>query len=97
MATMHMSGVITEVKDAQNSNEIKELTSFAVDEHNKKENAQLKFMKVVSAQQQLVAGIKYYTTLEAADGDLLKVYEAEIWVKPWENLRNCWNPNSQLL
>lgn len=33
----------------------------------------------------MVAGTKYYITLEATDGDKKKVYEATVWVKPQLN------------
>nr|4N6T_A Chain A, Adhiron [Populus euphratica]4N6U_A Chain A, Adhiron [Populus euphratica]6QOZ_C Chain C, Affimer binding protein [synthetic construct] len=71
----------------ENSLEIEELARFAVDEHNKKENALLEFVRVVKAKEQVVAGTMYYLTLEAKDGGKKKLYEAKVWVKPWENFK----------
>ncbi|XP_028082046.1 cysteine proteinase inhibitor A-like isoform X1 [Camellia sinensis] len=78
-----ISGGITEVKDAENSLEMASLARFAVDEHNKKENACLEFSKVVNAKQQVVAGMMYYITLEATNGGQKKAYEAKVWEKSW--------------
>ncbi|XP_058199164.1 cysteine proteinase inhibitor-like [Rhododendron vialii] len=80
MATV---GGIKEAEGSANSLEVDNLAKFAVDEHNKKENALLQFGKVVNVKQQVVAGTVYYITLEAKDGDQKKVYEAKVWVKPW--------------
>ncbi|TKY46815.1 Cysteine proteinase inhibitor [Spatholobus suberectus] len=80
---MAMTGGISQVEVSQNSATIDSLARFAVDEHNKKENAVLDFVKVVNAKQQVVSGMLYYITLEAKDGEKNKVYEAKVWVKPW--------------
>uniref|UniRef100_UPI003D81C6C5 Adhiron n=1 Tax=synthetic construct TaxID=32630 RepID=UPI003D81C6C5 len=71
--------------------EIEELARFAVDEHNKKENALLEFVRVVKAKEQganmhAYADTMYYLTLEAKDGGKKKLYEAKVWVK-WEMSR----------
>ncbi|XP_058107368.1 cysteine proteinase inhibitor A-like [Magnolia sinica] len=71
----------------QNSTEISELAQFAVQEHNKKNNAVLEFVRVVNAKEQVVAGTMYYLTVEATDGGKKKLYEAKVWVKPWENFK----------
>ncbi|KAE9462193.1 hypothetical protein C3L33_05911, partial [Rhododendron williamsianum] len=76
-------GGIKEAEGSANSLEVDNLAKFAVDEHNKKENALLQFGKVVNVKQQVVSGTVYYITLEAKDGDQKKVYEAKVWVKPW--------------
>lgn len=51
------------------------------------QNGLLEFHRVVNTKEQVVAGIMYYITLEATDGDKKKVYEAKIWVKPWMNFK----------
>eukprot|EP00271_Cylindrocystis_brebissonii_P016472 TRINITY_DN400_c0_g1_i2.p2 TRINITY_DN400_c0_g1~~TRINITY_DN400_c0_g1_i2.p2 ORF type:complete len:138 (+),score=28.50 TRINITY_DN400_c0_g1_i2:101-514(+) len=80
-----MPGGISDVKpDGQNSLEMTELAQFAVSEHNKKQNSDLKFVKMVSAKQQVVAGLMYYITLEASANGQDGLYEAKIWSKPWE-------------
>ncbi|KAG8390328.1 hypothetical protein BUALT_Bualt01G0072200 [Buddleja alternifolia] len=45
----------------------------------------LKFIKVNYVTQQVVSGLMYYITLEAADGCLIKVYEAKVWEQIWLN------------
>ncbi|XP_038879548.1 cysteine proteinase inhibitor A-like [Benincasa hispida] len=84
MATV---GGIKEVPGNENSIEIDDLARFAVDEHNKKENALLEFSKVVKVKEQVVSGTLYHITLEASEGGQKKVYEAKIWVKQWENFK----------
>ncbi|XP_016489748.1 cysteine proteinase inhibitor A-like [Nicotiana tabacum] len=78
---------ISEVGGSQNSVEIDDLARFAVQDYNQKQNALLDFGKVVNAKQQVVAGTMYYITLDATEGGKKKVYEAKIWVKPWENFK----------
>ncbi|GAV68375.1 Cystatin domain-containing protein [Cephalotus follicularis] len=84
MATV---GGIHQVEGSGNDQSIDALARYAIDEHNKKANADLKLKKVVNVKQQVVAGTMYYITLEATDGDHIKVYEAKIWDKPWENFK----------
>nr|ADD69946.1 cysteine protease inhibitor [Knorringia sibirica] len=82
-------GGIKPVEGSANSLEIESLAKFAVEDHNKKENAMLELSKVVSSKEQVVAGTMYYITLEATDagGKKKKVYEAKVWVKPWMNFK----------
>ncbi|XP_057766960.1 cysteine proteinase inhibitor 6 [Salvia miltiorrhiza] len=61
------------------------LAKFAVDHHNNKENALLELVRVVKAQEQVVAGTLHHLTLEVIDSGKKKLYEAKIWVKPWED------------
>ncbi|XP_021901111.1 cysteine proteinase inhibitor A-like [Carica papaya] len=81
-------GGLQDVEGDANNLEYQELARFAVDEHNKKTNAMLQFKRVVNVKQAVVEGLKYCITLEAVDGHKTKVYEAEIWVKLWENFRS---------
>uniref|UniRef100_UPI001A9A2C15 POLArISact(T57S) n=1 Tax=synthetic construct TaxID=32630 RepID=UPI001A9A2C15 len=76
---------------AKASLEIEELARFAVDEHNKKENALLEFVRVVKAKEQSSVPhwwwtTMYYLTLEAKDGGKKKLYEAKVWVKRDPNM-----------
>ncbi|CAJ2657278.1 unnamed protein product [Trifolium pratense] len=71
----------------QNSDEIESLARFAVDQHNAKQNSLLEFARVVKAREQVVAGTLHYLTLEAVDGGEKKIYEAQVWVKPWLNFK----------
>ncbi|KAK7300277.1 hypothetical protein RJT34_11119 [Clitoria ternatea] len=84
MATL---GGVSDVPGTQNSVEIENLARFAVDEHNKKQNAVVEFVKVISAKQQVVSGTLYYITLEVNDGGKKKVYETKVLEKPWLNFK----------
>lgn len=83
VATMKLGGGEAIPNDAA----IDSLARFAVQEHNHKENGLLKFVKVLKAKEQVVAGKMYYITLEAIDAGKNKIYEAKIWVKPWANFK----------
>ncbi|XP_020580069.1 cysteine proteinase inhibitor 12-like [Phalaenopsis equestris] len=82
MATL---GGVRESKNNANSVEIDEIGRFAVDEHNKKENATLEFARVVKAKEQVVSGTLHHLTLEAIDAGSKKLYEAKVWAKAWLN------------
>ncbi|KAJ1377479.1 Proteinase inhibitor I25, cystatin, conserved site [Sesbania bispinosa] len=84
---MAAPGGLRDSQGSQNSAEIESLARFAVDEHNKKQNALLEFARVVKAQEQVVAGTLHHLTLEAIDAGEKKIYEAKIWVKPWMNFK----------
>ncbi|CAN6448407.1 unnamed protein product [Victoria cruziana] len=83
---MAMTGAPKDIP-SENSLEITDLGRFAVEEHNKKENALLQFSKVVKAKEQVVAGTLYDLTIEAEDGGQNHLYEAKVWVKPWMNFK----------
>ncbi|KAG1338358.1 Cysteine proteinase inhibitor [Cocos nucifera] len=80
MATL---GGVHDAKEIENSVEIEELARFAVEDHNKKANTLLEFVRVVKVKEQVVSGMIYYITIEASDGGKKKLYEAKVWVKPW--------------
>ncbi|KAL6125392.1 hypothetical protein ACLB2K_073451 [Fragaria x ananassa] len=80
-------GGVHESQGSQNSIETDELARFAVQEHNKKENALLEFVRVVKTKEQVVSGTMYYLTIEATDGGQKKLFEAKVWVKPWLNFK----------
>ncbi|CAL0303599.1 unnamed protein product [Lupinus luteus] len=82
-----MVGGLVDSEGFQNSLEIQDLGRFAVNEHNKKQNALLEFTRVVKAQEQLVAGTLHYLTIEAIDAGEKKIYDAQVWVKPWLNFK----------
>ncbi|KAL6850476.1 hypothetical protein ACP4OV_021103 [Aristida adscensionis] len=79
----HVLGGAREAPAAANSAEADGLARFAVDEHNKRQNALLEFVRVVEAKEQVVAGTLHHLTLEAIEAGRKKVYEAKVWVKPW--------------
>ncbi|KAJ8759838.1 hypothetical protein K2173_009939 [Erythroxylum novogranatense] len=78
-------GGARDYQGSQNSAEIESLARFAVQEHNKKQNAFLEFVRVLKAKEQVVAGKLYHLTLEAVDAGKKVVCEAKVWVKPWKN------------
>ncbi|KAI4332913.1 hypothetical protein L6164_017783 [Bauhinia variegata] len=84
---MATPGGVHDSPGAQNSAEIESLARFAVEEHNKKENALLELARVVKAQEQVVAGTLHHLTLEVIDAGKKKIYEAKIWVKPWQDFK----------
>ncbi|XP_051138064.1 cysteine proteinase inhibitor 12 isoform X2 [Andrographis paniculata] len=65
--------------------DIDSLARFAVQQHNTNENALLELVRVVKAQEQVVAGKLHHLTLEILDAGKKKIYEAKIWVKPWKD------------
>ncbi|KAG6424804.1 hypothetical protein SASPL_115224 [Salvia splendens] len=67
------------------NSDVHSLAKFAVDHHNNKENMLLELVRVVKAQEQVVAGTIHHLTLEVTDAGKKKLYEAKIWVKPWED------------
>ncbi|KAL8144478.1 hypothetical protein V2J09_017510 [Rumex salicifolius] len=71
----------------QNSADSDNLGRFAVDEHNKKQNALLEFVRVLKAQEQLVTGTLHHLTIEAIEADKKKLYEAKVWMKPWMDFK----------
>ncbi|KAL3534067.1 hypothetical protein ACH5RR_002528 [Cinchona calisaya] len=85
MATV--GGLCDSSSSSQSNSEIDSLAHFAVQEHNKKENALFEFVKVVEAREQVVAGSLHHLTLEIIDAGRKKLYEAKVWVKPWMNFK----------
>ncbi|CAN8269419.1 unnamed protein product [Cochlearia groenlandica] len=84
---MALPGGVRDVPINDNSGEVESLARFAVDEHNKKENALLEFARVVKAKEQVVAGTLHHLTLEIIEAGKKKLYEAKVWVKPWMNFK----------
>ncbi|KAF2300856.1 hypothetical protein GH714_017842 [Hevea brasiliensis] len=80
-------GGVRDSQVAPNSVEIDALARFAVEEHNKKENAVLEFARVVKAKEQVVTGTLHHLTIEAIEAGKKKLYEAKVWVKPWLNFK----------
>ncbi|EEF36180.1 cysteine protease inhibitor, putative [Ricinus communis] len=74
-------------KGFENTGEIENLARFAVQEHNKKQNDVLEFVRVLKSKEQVVAGKLYYLTLEAIEAGHKKLYEVKVWVKPWMNFK----------
>ncbi|XP_049408709.1 multicystatin-like isoform X2 [Solanum stenotomum] len=70
-----------------NSLEFQDLTRFAIHQYNKNQNAHLEFVENLNVKEAVVAGMLYYITFVATDGGKIKIYEAKIWVKVWENFK----------
>ncbi|KAL4387204.1 hypothetical protein GQ457_09G026910 [Hibiscus cannabinus] len=87
MATATTLGGVRPSQGSQNSAELENLARLAVDEHNKKENAMVEFVRVVKASEQVVAGTLHHLTVEAMDAGKKKLYEAKVWVKPWMDFK----------
>jgi len=47
----------------------------------------LTFSKVVSAKKQVVQGTMYHFTIEVQEAGQPKLYDAKVWLKPWENFK----------
>ncbi|CAN6567091.1 unnamed protein product [Malus baccata var. baccata] len=80
-------GTIRDNQGSANSAETESLARYAVDEHNKKENTLLEFVRVLDDKVQVVSGTMHYLKIEVTDGGKKKVYEAKVWVKPWEHFK----------
>ncbi|KVH90918.1 cysteine proteinase inhibitor B-like [Cynara cardunculus var. scolymus] len=88
----------TKIEDVKTNKEVQELGSYSVDEYNKLQRSQkggagdLKFSKVVSAESQVVSGIKYYLKIEAVSkSGVSKIFDAEVVVKPWMHSKQLLN------
>ncbi|CAM0884323.1 unnamed protein product [Alopecurus aequalis] len=80
-------GARTEVRDVEENKEVQELGRYSVDEHNRREREEeggsggrLEFRRVMSAQRQVVSGLKYYIRVAVADD---REFDAVVVVKPW--------------
>ncbi|MQM02766.1 hypothetical protein Taro_035539 [Colocasia esculenta] len=75
---------IRNVKDPH----VQKIGKFAVEEHNKQAGKALVFVRVVSGEQQVVVGTNYKLVIEAKDADVTKTYEAVVYDKSWEKVRD---------
>jgi sugar (pentulose or hexulose) kinase len=67
---------------------IKELGEWAVAEHVKRANDGLKFGRVVSGEDQIVAGMNYFLLIQAINGDGENgIYKARVYEQSWTNTR----------
>ncbi|KAL5546792.1 hypothetical protein UlMin_006479 [Ulmus minor] len=80
-------GGFRDLQGSQNGAFVETLARFAVQEHNKQQNALLEFARVLKAREQVVAGKMYHLTLEAIDAGKKQIYVAKVWVKPWMNFK----------
>ncbi|XP_019188095.1 PREDICTED: cysteine proteinase inhibitor-like [Ipomoea nil] len=80
-------GGLYNYKGNPNDGKVSSLGRFAVLEHNKKQNALLEFGRVVSAKQQVVAGMMYHLTLEVIDAGKKRMYEAKVCEQSWMSFK----------
>ncbi|BFG20553.1 hypothetical protein CerSpe_068270 [Prunus speciosa] len=80
-------GGITDSPGTVNSVETISLARFAIEEHNKEHNGLLEFVRVVNEKRQVVAGMNHYLTIEATDAGKKKLFEAKVYVRPWEHFK----------
>ncbi|KAE8800463.1 cystatin Hv-CPI5 [Hordeum vulgare] len=96
----------TEVRDVEGDREVQELGRYSVEEHNRRREegcegggavcGRLEFARVVSAQRQVVSGVKYYLRVAAAEANGAgsngvsdgRVFDAVVVVKPWLQSRS---------
>ncbi|KAF3775567.1 Cysteine proteinase inhibitor 10 [Nymphaea thermarum] len=86
LCTAHSSGWVggrTKVPNVQTNLEVQELGRFSVEEHNRRDGADVAFLRVVEAQRQVVSGIMYYLRIEGVEGGATRVFDASVVVKAW--------------
>lgn len=75
------------MKNVESNEEIQELGRFALEEYKKMaiQGKGLRFVKVVSAEKQVVSGLKYYMKVEVVSEDGLRklLFDSVVVVKPW--------------
>ncbi|KAL6909957.1 hypothetical protein ACP4OV_001215 [Aristida adscensionis] len=67
--------------------EAEDAARFAVAQHNKNQGAALEFTRVMKSKRQVVTGTLHDLVLEAVDGGKKNLYNAKVWVKPWEEFK----------
>ncbi|CAL0320409.1 unnamed protein product [Lupinus luteus] len=90
-----------EISEVKKNMQVQELGKFAVEEYNKgitklrlnggEGEEGLKFVEVVKAQYQVVAGVKYYLEISAMENGVHKVFNSVVVVKPWLHSKNLLN------
>eukprot|EP00250_Pteridium_aquilinum_P013606 c21450_g1_i1 orf=85-474(+) len=76
------------VPDAENSVQLQDLAVFAVKQYNSKQGLHLQYVRLVSAEQQVVSGMMYYLVIETASEGKSKYYEAQVWVQAWKKFKS---------
>ncbi|KAK7303382.1 hypothetical protein RJT34_14286 [Clitoria ternatea] len=75
------------IKDLKDPHVV-EIANYAVSEYDKRSGANLKLVKVVKGETQVVAGANYRLVLKVSGGSATDNYEAVVWEKPWLHFRN---------
>ncbi|KAL8204650.1 hypothetical protein R6Q57_010273 [Mikania cordata] len=102
-AAAGMLGGRTKVADVETNKEIQAMGRYSVEEYNRLRRSEedLTFSRVVEAEQQVVAGMKYYLKIETVSkgGGDPKVFEAVVEIKPWLRSKKLlkFSPSSEIL
>ncbi|KAL6620242.1 hypothetical protein ACP70R_035381 [Stipagrostis hirtigluma subsp. patula] len=67
--------------------EAEDAARFAVAQHNRNQGAALEFTRVLKSKRQVVTGTLHDLVLEAVDDGKKSLYNAKVWVKPWEDFK----------
>lgn len=67
---------------------VQEIGNYAVSEYNRQSGDNLNFVRVVSGETQVVAGVNYRLIIETTDaeGNVAR-YQAMVWEKAWQGFR----------
>ncbi|XP_058784310.1 cysteine proteinase inhibitor-like [Vicia villosa] len=77
---------VGQIEECEDIPKLNSLAGFGVDQHNKKENANLKFVEAINGTGQWIgAGMSYHITFKAKDEEKGNMYETEVWEQPWSN------------
>ncbi|TVU19346.1 hypothetical protein EJB05_35490 [Eragrostis curvula] len=68
--------------------EAEDAARFAVAQHNRNQGAALEFKRVLKSKRQVVTGTLHDLILEAVDAGKKSLYNAKVWVKPWEDFKS---------
>ncbi|XP_020995578.1 cysteine proteinase inhibitor 1-like [Arachis duranensis] len=83
-----LGGYWTALKDVNNYPHVTELAEFAVTEYNKQSEKNLKLVKLLKGDMQVVAGFNYRFVLEAKDESGSSNFEAVVWEKTWDHFKS---------
>ncbi|KAL6610212.1 hypothetical protein ACP70R_040181 [Stipagrostis hirtigluma subsp. patula] len=67
--------------------EAEDAARFAVAQHNRNQGTTLEFTRVLKSKRQVVTGTLHDLVLEAVDAGKKSLYNAKVWVKPWEDFK----------
>ncbi|GJN14387.1 hypothetical protein PR202_gb01210 [Eleusine coracana subsp. coracana] len=68
--------------------EAEDAARFAVAQHNRNQGTALEFKRVLKSKRQVVTGTLHDMILEAVDAGKKNLYNAKVWVKPWEDFKS---------
>ncbi|KAG7025292.1 hypothetical protein SDJN02_11787, partial [Cucurbita argyrosperma subsp. argyrosperma] len=75
------------IKDVRSNEEVQGLGRFSVEEYNRRSRrsggGEVKFLAVLVAERQVVAGTKYYLRILGIENGRKRIFESVVVVKPW--------------